>query len=225
MKKLVFLLLLGVCLMLFGCGGKKYNIDYHGQKELFKGAKDSYAAGSTVTLTYDLIGTDTDYYFYVDGKSFNAEWKEDKGYVLSFKMPEHDIEVYCESKNTMVYVPQVPLSGLYLQKDEALETPDNEVSMHIEDYDGQFLTAVICNNTKEDIDYGEDYSLEMLVDGEYISVDPIEDFCWIEIAYSLPPSEEASIQCDLSYYGDLKPGQYRLCKSPALTADFTLCEY
>lgn len=89
-------------MVLFGCGANNYNVDYHGQEDLFQGAKASYAEGTKVKLTYDLIATDTNYSFYVDGERANAEWK-DNAYVIEFIMPSHDIEVYCESKNTMIY--------------------------------------------------------------------------------------------------------------------------
>ena len=52
---------------LSGCAGNRYHVDYHGQKDFFKGAKDSYAAGQRVVLKYDLIATDTDYSFSVIG--------------------------------------------------------------------------------------------------------------------------------------------------------------
>ena len=99
--------------VLVGCGktaeggnppARKYSVDYHGQENLFQGAKPGYAAGDTVKLRYDLIATDTDYTFYVDGETFNADW-DGGAYVLKFKMPEHDIEVYCEHHNSMVNEP------------------------------------------------------------------------------------------------------------------------
>ncbi|MCQ2456924.1 MAG: hypothetical protein MJ096_06170 [Clostridia bacterium] len=87
---------------LFGCGRKKYNVDYRGQKDFFTGAEDSYAAGEKVKLYYDLIATDTDYTFYVDGERVRVDWNENKGFIIKFTMPDHDIEVYCESVNTMI---------------------------------------------------------------------------------------------------------------------------
>lgn len=88
-------------MFLFGCG-IKYNVDYRGQKNSFRGAMDSYKEGTQVELVYDLIATDTDYSFYVDGKAVNPAW-EKEAYVIRFTMPDHDIEVYCEKHNSMAF--------------------------------------------------------------------------------------------------------------------------
>lgn len=103
LKKKIIALSILLLLLLSACGGKKYKVDYQGQKQFFSGAKDSYPAGAKVKLVFDLIATDTDYTFYVDGKPFNADWKNE-GYVLEFEMPDHDIEVYYDSVNSMTYV-------------------------------------------------------------------------------------------------------------------------
>ncbi|MBR3149095.1 MAG: hypothetical protein IKF64_02910 [Eubacterium sp.] len=89
---------------LAGCGGTKYSVDYNGSKDSFKGAKDAYREGASVTLIYrkELIGTDTDYSFYLDDERLNPEYKEDKGYVLKFKMPAHDVSVKVSAVNSMI---------------------------------------------------------------------------------------------------------------------------
>lgn len=102
MRKIVLLFVVLMCFAFSGCGSNTHNVDYHGQKDLFKGAKDSYAVGSKVQLLYDLIATDTDYYFHVDGAEYSCSYDNKKcGYVIKFVMPDHDIEVYCNSENTM----------------------------------------------------------------------------------------------------------------------------
>lgn len=92
---------------LSGCFGKKYIVDYCGQKSSFEGAKDSYRAGQRVELRFEYIATDTDYYFYVDGQRVNPDYDSNGGgYIISFTMPERDITVNYTSKNTMVYEPE-----------------------------------------------------------------------------------------------------------------------
>ena len=105
---LIIILLMGGMFMfgLSGCSGEKYRVDYGGQKDSFKGAKDSYAAGKKVTLYYDMIATDTDYSFYIDGERINPDYSEKKGYIIEFTMPSHDISVSVESVNSMTYVPE-----------------------------------------------------------------------------------------------------------------------
>ena len=97
----------GVMLGLSGCFGKKYKVDYCGQKGSFEGAKDSYRAGERVELRFSHIATDTDYYFYVDGQRVNPGYDSDRHcYVISFTMPEQDVTVKYSSKNTMLYEPE-----------------------------------------------------------------------------------------------------------------------
>ena len=82
--------------------GDKYNVDYHGQKDMFTGAENSYREGDTVELSYGLIATDTDYSFIVDGQVVKANWNEKKGYIIKFTMTDHDIDVYCTQSNSMI---------------------------------------------------------------------------------------------------------------------------
>lgn len=105
MKRYLTIILIGViCVFLFGCGAKKkYKIDFQGQEGCFKGAKESYAEGELVHLSYDLIATDTDYTFFVDGEAYAAKWNEKEGYIIEFKMPSRDVIVNCESHNSMVF--------------------------------------------------------------------------------------------------------------------------
>ena len=93
---------------LFGCGKRTYRVDYHGSRSSFTGAKDSYAAGTEVVLYYDLIATDTDYSFRLDGEPLNPGYDGEKGYVIRFTMPAHDVSLTVEWRNTMEYVPETP---------------------------------------------------------------------------------------------------------------------
>lgn len=87
--------------MLFG---KKYKVDYNGQKDWFRGAKDSYRAGERVRLIYDMIATDTNYTFTVDGAYFSPKYV-DNSFVIEFDMPAHDVSIRVTWVNSMTYVP------------------------------------------------------------------------------------------------------------------------
>ncbi len=101
------LLLLGGILMVcfFGCGKTAYAVDYRGQKDEYLDAQDTYKAGSKVKLTYYLVGTDTDYSFWLDGERLNAAYAEGKGFILRFTMPDHDVCLECRAVNSMVRSP------------------------------------------------------------------------------------------------------------------------
>ena len=98
---LVLIFALAVTLSLFGCFGEKYNVDYDGKKDSFKGAKDSYRAGETVEL-YFMPATDTDYHFYIDYKEISPLYDSENGFYIKFEMPEHDVKLSVSSKNSMI---------------------------------------------------------------------------------------------------------------------------
>ncbi len=86
---------------------QKYNVDYCGSKGCYSNAKDSYKAGTKVTLYFELIATDTDYSFTLDGEPVNWSYDEKKGFVIEFIMPVHDVKLECHSKNSMLgYMPE-----------------------------------------------------------------------------------------------------------------------
>lgn len=93
----VFIMILVVMTMAFfltGCFAKKYTVHYwDGEKK--------YPAGKNVTLCFDLIATDTDYRFYMNGEYFRPEYDEQKGFVFKFVMPEQDVTIDVVSVNSM----------------------------------------------------------------------------------------------------------------------------
>ena len=98
---LVFYLLPGIC----GCAGQRYRVDYCGQKSAYTGARNSYRAGQTVVLYYEMIATDTDYAFYLDGEALRFSYDDRRGFIIEFVMPEHDVTLECRSRNSMEYIP------------------------------------------------------------------------------------------------------------------------
>ena len=102
----------GACVYRFCAGGSGggsddtvYHVDYSGSKDAFSNAEDTYRPGQEVELYYEIIATDTDYSFYLDDELLNAGYAEDKGYILKFTMPEHDVTIRVESRNSMMYIP------------------------------------------------------------------------------------------------------------------------
>lgn len=96
--------ILGTCiasLISIGCSTQKYQVDYCGQKILFKGAKNTYATGQEVTLYYDFIATDTDYSFYLDNEYLPVTYSDKKGFIIKFTMPDHDVKLQLHTRNTM----------------------------------------------------------------------------------------------------------------------------
>ena len=82
----------GIAMQIFS-SGEKYHVEYPGGMEFWHNAKEYYRAGEQVTVYFDLIATDTDYTWYVDGEEINFGWDEKKGFVISFIMPDHDVVI------------------------------------------------------------------------------------------------------------------------------------
>lgn len=111
LKKVAFLLIMTLLMIavLSACGGKKYPVDYSGAKDAFKHAKDSYRAGTKVTLYFYLVATDTDYRFWLDGdEPLSVTYDEKKGFVLSFIMPERPVKIDYSAVNSMYAEPDSP---------------------------------------------------------------------------------------------------------------------
>ena len=102
-------ILTGVILMisLFGCGKQKHRLNFGAYG--FESKKSEYAYGDKVTVYFNLIGTDTDYHFYLDDENIELKQSYDDkhGYILTFTMPDHDVTFNMNSHNNMVYIPQI----------------------------------------------------------------------------------------------------------------------
>lgn len=64
--------------------------------------KSGYREGETVTVYFDMIATDTNYSFFVDDEPINPGYETSLGYIISFKMPDHDVKIKCISQNSML---------------------------------------------------------------------------------------------------------------------------
>ncbi len=97
----ILLLLAGIMIMLgmSGCATQKYKLNFN--SDGFKASRPAYAAGERVTVYYNLIGTDTDYKFDVEGVEWTQDYNPAKGYILRFVMPARDVNVSVNSTNTM----------------------------------------------------------------------------------------------------------------------------
>ena len=125
MKRLSTILILILALVLSSSGKTeatteetvtKYNVDYCGSRECYIGAKDSYSPGKEVKMYYDerMISTDTNYSFYLDDEKLSASYKEGKGFLIKFTMPDHDVKLEVDTVNSMEA----------LSTEEATEAPD-----------------------------------------------------------------------------------------------------
>lgn len=83
------------------------------------------------------------------------------------------------------------------------------------------VTVTIHNESGADFYYTEAYSLELLDDDTFITVEPEEEMLFNEMAYLLEDLSSVTLTCDLTPYGTLPSGTYRIVKGD-LSAEFKL---
>ncbi len=105
-------MLLGVIMVLslFSCWKQKYTL--HFDDSGFESRRTQYAAGEKVTVYYGMIATDTDYTFWLDDENVEMKqgYDEQHGYVFTFIMPDHDVTLHADSRNSMMYIPAVDVT-------------------------------------------------------------------------------------------------------------------
>lgn len=76
------------------------------------------------------------------------------------------------------------------------------------------VTLIITNLSSKTYMYGAPYELEVARNGEWYTYPPKEDLSWILIVYMFESDGTSEETITLySYYGELKPGTYRIVKS------------
>lgn len=85
---------------------------------------------------------------------------------------------------------------------------------------GSEITVRITNNSGEEFSYGEYFSIQKQIDGQWYTV-PVraDNVGFQDIAHILTNGESASETYNLNIYGTLEPGTYRLVVE-TLSAEF-----
>ena len=88
------------------------------------------------------------------------------------------------------------------------------VSLSVKEADATGAVLTLQNITLAELTYGADYSLEQLVDGDWMEMEPqLENFAFAAVGYSLPPLFRKTIPVNWeTVYGKLAEGDYRLVK-------------
>lgn len=107
-----------------------------------------------------------------------------------------------------------------LKADEQTAEGPEGLTMTVEDIGTSGITVRIANNSGEEFSYGEYFSLQKQIDGQWYTIPVREDNVGFQdIAYILPDGESASETYNLNIYGTLEPGTYRLVVE-TLSAEF-----
>ena len=73
------------------------------------------------------------------------------------------------------------------------------------------------------MEYGNEYSLQKLEGEDWVEVKPKQEYGWTDIAHIIPDLTVNTETYDLTPFGTLSPGKYKLVKDD-LEAEFELTE-
>ena len=103
--------------------------------------------------------------------------------------------------------------------EQTAESPEG-LTMTVEDIGTSEITVRIANNSGEEFSYGEYFSIQKQIDGQWYTIPVREDNVGFQdIAHILPDGESTSETYNLDLYGTLEPGIYRLVME-MLSAEF-----
>ena len=98
-----------------------------------------------------------------------------------------------------------------LKADEQTAEVPEGLTLTVEDIGTSEITVRITNNSGEEFSYGEYFSIQKQIDGQWYTV-PVraDNVGFQDIAHILPDGESVSETYPLDLYGTLEPGIYRL---------------
>ena len=107
-----------------------------------------------------------------------------------------------------------------LKADEQTAEVPEGLTLTVEDIGTSGIMVRIANNSGEEFSYGEYFSIQKQIDGQWYTV-PVraDNVGFQDIAHILPNGESASETYNLNIYGTLEPGTYRLVVE-TLSAEF-----
>lgn len=104
---------------------------------------------------------------------------------------------------------------------EAVESPEG-VSMAVTEYRDGIATVSIDNQSGDGIEYGEAYGLQKEIEGRWYELPmAVTNVGFADIAMVLNDQGQAEETCDLTIFGELGEGNYRLIKDD-MAAEFFL---
>lgn len=137
------------------------------------------------------------------------------------------------SKDTWPSISIMPCA-YYLTKDHSgwnasilsptreFSAPEN-IAAELISQTGEKVTIALTNAGTEEWCYGEYYYLDVLLDGTWYSVPTAPgNWAFTDIGIILPAGKTQNETYDLTMYGDLPAGQYRLVASQSVPVEFTI---
>ncbi|MBO4449937.1 MAG: hypothetical protein J5777_05085 [Clostridiales bacterium] len=221
-KALVFVMMLTAVFAVTACGGKKSEITSNWKFESISvDGKTTRAANldedeqPMVVIDEDKLNPGTYTLIYRQtGKNHRATMTAEYGsYRINYVDSDRDmIAKVMGDKLTLVMEGRNGASIVFRATEEEMLIPVDDKTGP--DYIKARMTdkgkVEITNEGTEEYTYGKCYQLEVMKNGKWCYARTIESYAWTELAYSLPAGETATEEYNLSHFGTLKPGEYRL---------------
>ncbi len=151
----------------------------------------------------------------------NGLWVKEDGSVYK---AEYDLASLFESTSdpdmktydSGIYFPNSAWLGPYdvrfYQKESDMPGEKDGMSLSFVDLKDKTATVRFTNNSEYEYVYGEGYSLQKLIDGEWYTLSTKENIYFNALGYHVEPGASYDMDCDLAPYGELDKGRYRIEK-------------
>ena len=168
--------------------------------------------GGEMTLTYS-----DGLWLLKDGSVYQAKYDLKK---LYDKTPE-----VINSYDSGILFPNAALLGKYdirfYRKSEDLPSEKNGVSLLFVSLVDNRVTVSIKNDSDGYFSYGEYYTLQKKIDGEWYTLPCVKEWAFYDVLLEIPAGATTEEICDLTPYGTLEKGTYRIEKE-GLAAEFEI---
>lgn len=166
-------------------------------------------------ISYVLGGADGPTAVFVAGKFPWDSSKEDAS-VYADRDGKNGAEAPAES----VPGPEAEAAGQDRLKKDALSTGESNLStlpldmtMEAVSFVDGILTLEIDNHSGYTMTYGDDYVLQKWENDDWTDMVPEQEYGWHDIAHEIEDLTTDTVTCDLTFFGELPAGRYKLIKS------------
>ena len=102
----------------------------------------------------------------------------------------------------------------YLKRDDSSDE-STKIGLSFVGKEGPVVTVKLENLTQDTIAYGTYFTLEREIDGIWYILPTLSNYAFLDIGIELPADASKEEKCNLTMYGELKPGHYRIEKEHA----------
>ena len=170
--------------------------------------------GSEIWLTYS-----NGLWLLKDGSVYEADYDFK---TLYDSVPDTDLDTMEGGINMLNSAILGQYDVSYYEKVEDMTSTRDGVTLSVTSVKDNIVTVKIQNDSDQDFFYSQYFTLQKEIDGSWYKLPVrLSNYGFIDIGIVLEPHKNATEKCDLTMYGELDKGHYRIEKEQ-LVADFYL---